>query len=166
MYMTNALESMKNLLFEELELGVRTSCKLLAKVRQEEWEFRPAATMRTLRELALHLIAIPAVDLAIVRESAEAEVRQLEKEFEALNGHQAYAEAMERGLEQLKSYYDAMSDADFLGRVSTPFYSNHGEVQAKWLVETATHLFHHRAQLFQYVKQLGHDVSMFDLYAV
>jgi uncharacterized damage-inducible protein DinB len=157
---------MKRLLFEELKLGVRTSCKLLAKVRPEEWDFRPAATMRSLRELALHLIAIPAVDLAIVRESSEAEVRRLEKEFEELSGHAAYSGAMNRGLEQLKAYYGDMSEAEFLNRVSTPFYSDHGAVQAKWLVETTTHLYHHRAQLFQYVKQLGHDVSMFDLYAV
>ncbi|MEW9033951.1 MAG: DinB family protein, partial [Planifilum fimeticola] len=26
------------------------------------------------------------------------------------------------------------------------------------------HVYHHRAQLFQYLKQLGHPVNMFDLY--
>lgn len=164
--MTNAVANMRVLIIEELELGVRTSGKLIAKIRPDEWEFRSAETMRSLKELVLHLIAIPAVDLAIVQESTEAEIRRLEKEFEELNGHEAFTDAMERGLEQLKIYYDAMSDTEFLGRTSKPFYSDHGAVQAKWLIETTTHVFHHRAQLFQYVKQLGHNVNMFDLYVV
>ncbi|WP_371268621.1 DinB family protein [Bacillus licheniformis] len=45
-----------------------------------------------------------------------------------------------------------------------PFYLDEGMTQSRWLTETLTHIFHHRAQLFNYLKQLGYDVNMFDLY--
>ncbi|WP_370733829.1 DinB family protein [Paenibacillus dakarensis] len=37
-------------------------------------------------------------------------------------------------------------------------------MQAKWLIEIVTHAQHHRAQMFNYLKTLGYQVSMFDLY--
>lgn len=47
---------------------------------------------------------------------------------------------------------------------STPFYHEHSATQAPWFTESVTHMFHHRSQLFTYVKLRGYEVSMFDLY--
>ncbi|WP_338463001.1 hypothetical protein V5G20_00985 [Brevibacillus borstelensis] len=78
----NAVNEIKGLLFEELELIVRTTSNLIRRIEQDQWEYKPTDQMRTLREL----------------------------------------------------------------------------------VEIATHAQHHRSQLFTYLKLLGHDVNMFDLY--
>ncbi|SIT09231.1 DinB family protein [Kroppenstedtia eburnea] len=51
-----------------------------------------------------------------------------------------------------------------LRRETRPFYADHALTQAKWLTEIVTHIFHHRAQLLNYLKELGHPVNMFDLY--
>ena len=74
------------------------------------------------------------------------------------------AEAMEQGFGRLKDYFYSLSDSDFLQKETKPFYLEAGSTQAKWLVETTTHIFHHRAQMFNYMKQLGYEISMPDLY--
>lgn len=165
--MTNGVASIKDILFEELELGVRTAARLISRIDSEQWEFRPSERMRTLRELVQHLAAIPDVDVAISKEATEPEIRNLEKEYKALGSdHSALSDAMQRGLEQLKLHYGSMLDEEFLNHRTKPFYVDHEQLQSKWLVETTTHFFHHRSQLYQYLKQLGHDVNMMDLYVV
>lgn len=154
---------MRDLLFEELETGVRTTGNLLAKVEPDQWSHQPRENMMSLLELARHLAQIPLIDLAILQEKEEAEVRSLEKET-AYETAKELAALMERGFVELKGYMEALSDEDFLRQETRPFYADHASTQAKWLTEIVTHIFHHRAQLFNYLKELGHPVHMFDLY--
>lgn len=160
----NAVQDMKNLLYEELELIIRTTTNLISKVKPEDWEYRPAANMRTLRELVQHLTAIPSVDLLILQEKEEGPVREQEKLFYSETDMDKLAAGMSNGLEHLKHYMNSLSDDDFLNKRTKPFYLDHGTVQAKWLIEIVTHAQHHRAQMFNYLKALGYEVSMFDLY--
>lgn len=71
---------LRELLLEELGVAVRTTKGLLARVTPEQWDFRPADNMRSLAELANHLAQIPLIDLAILQEKSEEEVRRLESE--------------------------------------------------------------------------------------
>lgn len=123
-----------------------------------------AASMRSLVELARHLTSIPETDLAILHEAAEEEVRRLEGKYEILDGADALAFAMEKGFETFRNYMLSLSDDAFLTHKTKPFYLQEGKTQAEWLTETLTHIYHHRAQLFQYEKALGYEVNMFDLY--
>lgn len=158
-----AVQELQHMLFEELELIVRTTTNLLAKVKREDLEFRPQPNMRTLRELAEHLAAIPKVDLLILQEHSAEEVRQLEGRFAETDFAQLGA-SMAEGLEPLRQYMAALSEEDFLHRKTIPFYLDHGTAQAKWLIEIVTHAQHHRGQLFTYLKMQSYDVGMFDLY--
>jgi len=161
----NALQEMKALLFEELELIVKTSAKLMGKIKEEHWEHRPAANMRTLLELAQHLAGVPSVDLLILREKSREEVRELEHRIEDDGSDSDKLTAwMASGLKDLKAYMEGLSDEDFLHKQTKPFYLEHATAQAKWLIEIVTHAQHHRAQLFNYMKALGYEISMFDLY--
>ncbi|MBB6735688.1 DinB family protein [Cohnella zeiphila] len=160
-----AVNEMKKLLFEELEHAARTSAKLIARIDSKDWDYRPRDNMRTLLELARHVVSIPGVDSLIMQEKPEPDIRRREAEIAAsgpeadkLNGW------LDTGLQELRAYMDGLSDEDFLHRSTKPFYLPHGSVQAKWLIETTTHLFHHRAQLFNYMKALGYEINMFDLY--
>jgi Uncharacterized protein conserved in bacteria len=161
----NELKEMKHLLFEELELIVRTSSNLFAKIKVEHWAYRPAANMRSLLELAQHLAGVPSVDLLILKEASQEEVRQLETRIEA-DGEDSdkLAAWMGSGMADLKRYMDSLSDEDFLRKKTKPFYLEHGLAQAKWLIEIVTHAQHHRGQMFNYLKVLGYEISMFDLY--
>lgn len=154
---------MRELLLEELGVGVRTTKKLLKRVKPGEWDFRPADNMRSLGELANHLVQIPLIDLAILQEKSEEEVRRMEAEHTASDPEEL-CELMERGFQLLCDYMRSLEEEAFLTRTTRPFYAEHGSTQAKWLIEIVTHIYHHRAQLFQYLKQLGHPVNMFDLY--
>ncbi|UFJ42591.1 DinB family protein [Brevibacillus humidisoli] len=160
----SAVNEMKQMLFEELALIVRTSANLIRKVKPEEWNYRPVKEMRTLQELTEHLVAIPTVDLLILQEGSQVQVRQLESQFSAVDEAEQWIAAMERGVGELRAYMDSLSHDEFLHKMTTPFYLDHGTAQAKWLIEIVTHMQHHRAQLFTYMKQLGHEINMFDLY--
>ncbi|KAA8997926.1 DinB family protein [Paenibacillus spiritus] len=161
-----AVQEIQALLFEELSLIIRTTGQLLSRISAEHWEQRPQENMRTLRELAQHLVAIPEVDLLILRESPAEPVRALEAEIEASTGTDAarLTARFESGAALLQDYMNALSDDEFLHKATAPFYVNHPTVQAKWLIEIITHAQHHRAQLFDRMKLLGYPVSMSDLY--
>ncbi len=155
--------TVRELLMAELALAVRTTGALLEKVTPELWGFRPREEMRTVLELANHLTQIPLVDLAILQERSQEEVHALEQALSASDAPHMRAN-MENGLNELSAYMSGLSEHDFLHKQSKPFYMEHGSTQAKWLVEIVTHAFHHRAQLFTYLKESGVAINMFDLY--
>ena len=155
--------TVRELLLAELALAVRTTGTLLEKVTPELWGFRPKEEMRTVLELANHLTQIPLVDLAILQERSQEEIHALEQALSASDAPHMRAN-MENGLNELSAYMSGLSEHDFLHKQSKPFYMEHGSAQAKWLVETVTHAFHHRAQLFTYLKESGLAITMFDLY--
>lgn len=159
-------EKLRDLMFSELYVAVRTTKELLKKVSEEDFSYQPNEKMRTLLELANHLVQIPFVDIAIGQEKTEEEIRQLEKELYSSDVMEL-GEVMEKGFVELKAYYGSLTEEEFLGKVTRPFYFSpdmEGHTQAKWLLETTTHAFHHRGQFFNYLKELEKEVNMFDLY--
>ena len=160
-----ATKELKELLFEELELIVRTTAGLVRKISPQDWEFKPRENMRTIRELVSHLVAIPAVDLLILQENSQDDVRALEATFDQEHDPEVLLDRMQQGLRDLRAYMENLSEEDFLHKKTTPFYlPDHGVAQAKWLIEITTHAQHHRGQLFTYLKTLGYEINMFDLY--
>jgi uncharacterized damage-inducible protein DinB len=159
----NATVSLTETLLEEFYTVVRTTSNLLKKADQSVFDFRPSDNMRTFLELANHLVQISHVDLAILQEKSEKEIRELEKKLSAQNVAEL-THVLEEGYHLLKSYFLSLSEEEFLNKETKAFYGEKGMTQAKWLVEIVTHAFHHRAQLFTYLKQTNHEVNMFDLY--
>ncbi|MED1862571.1 DinB family protein [Fictibacillus nanhaiensis] len=159
----NATASLTETLLEELYVVVRTTSQLLKKADPSVYDFRPVENMRTFLELANHLVQIPHIDLAILQEKSEQEIRQLEKKLSAENVTEL-THVLEEGYHLTKSYFLSLSEEDFLKKETKAFYAEKGATQAKWLVEIVTHSYHHRGQLFTYLKQTNHDVNMFDLY--
>lgn len=160
----NAVNILRNELLDELEVGVRSMEGLLRKVQARDWGYQPADNMRNLEELAKHIIAIPEVDLNIWQEKDHATIQKLEGKYDKLESADAMIEAMNNGFQGYKTFMQSLSDEDFLTKKSKPFYLEKGAIQAHWLVEEVSHFFHHRGQFFNYLKQLGYDVNMFDLY--
>jgi uncharacterized damage-inducible protein DinB len=159
----NATASLTETLLEEFYTVVRTTNNLLKKTEPSMYDFRPADNMRSFLELANHLVQIPHIDLAILQEKSEKDIRELEKKLSAENVAEL-THVLDEGYHLLKSYFLSLSEEDFLNKETKAFYAEKGMSQAKWLVEIVTHAFHHRAQLFTYLKQTKHEVNMFDLY--
>ncbi len=161
--MSEVLE-MKEHLYHELEVAVRTTKALLAKVKQEDWNYRPHENMRTLLELVHHLVLVPITDLAILQEKSQEDVHQFYISLEGTYDPEQLGNRLEEGVQALKNYLNGLTDEEFLNKETKAFYLDNGKKQAAWLTEIVTHAFHHRAQFFTYLKQLGYDVNMFDLY--
>jgi uncharacterized damage-inducible protein DinB len=159
----NATVSLTETLLEEFFTVVRTTSHLLKKADPTVFDFRPADNMRSFLELANHLVQISHIDLAILQEKSEKEIRALENKLSAKNVAEL-THVLEEGYHLLKSYFLSLSEEEFLNKETKAFYAEKGMTQAKWLVEIVTHAFHHRAQLFTYLKQTKHEVNMFDLY--
>lgn len=158
------LDTLRDVIMHEMGVGVKSTTQLLQKVNVSDWEWRPVDNMRTLRELMNHLTAIPEIDLAIMNEQSEAEVRHLEAKYAELESQEQLAQAMEVGLDLYKEAISSLTAEEYLTKETKPFYAEFTSTPAKWHVETLTHIFHHRAQFFNYLKQLGYEVTMFDLY--
>lgn len=162
----NAINKMTDLLFEELDLAVKTSINLILKIENSQWNYRPKENMRSLVELVHHLVSLPLSDLTcLMEEKSENEYRKIELDIEEIRDQEKLGTQMQHNFEKLKDYILSLSDDDLMNKKTKPFYFEQGgHTQIKWLMEIVTHTYHHRAQLFNYMKQLDHDINMFDLY--
>jgi uncharacterized damage-inducible protein DinB len=162
----NHIKKITDLLIEELELAVKTSINLILRIEDRQWNYRPKENMRSLVELVHHLVSIPLSDLTcLMEEKSEKEYRKIELDIEEIRDPAKLGTQMQTNFEKLKEYTLALSDDDLMNKITKPFYFEQGgHIQIKWLMEIVTHTYHHRAQLFNYLKQLDHDINMFDLY--
>ncbi|MDQ0170351.1 DinB family protein [Paenibacillus tundrae] len=161
----NGTMQMRDHLLRELETGVRTGASLIRLIRPEDWAYRPQDNMRSLVELVHHFIQITASDLAIMQEKSEAEVGQVENSLAGIEDIEKLEATLWSNLEAYKAYIVSLSEEDLLTRSTKAFYMEHGHLQAQWQIETLTHVFHHRSQLYNYLKQQGHELNFFMLYA-
>ncbi|KIL38066.1 damage-inducible protein DinB [Gordoniibacillus kamchatkensis] len=161
----NGVMAIRDHLLEELELAVRTSEALIKRIQPGEWEYRPKDNMRTLLQLVRHLAAIPASDMAIMQEKTQQEVERTENSMQHTTDAHELAGRLRINYEELKRYIVSMNEDELLHKATQAFYHDHGTVQIKWLIEIVTHMFHHRSQLYNYLKQLGHELNFFMLYA-
>lgn len=152
-------------LLKELELGVRTGASLIRLIRPEDWAYRPQDNMRSLTELVHHFVQITASDLAIMQEKSESEVGEVENRLSGMQDVEKVEAALWGNFEAYKDYIVSLSEEDYLTRSTKAFYMEHGHLQAQWQIETLTHVFHHRSQLYNYLKKLGHELNFFMLYA-
>jgi len=161
----NGTLQMRDHLLNELETGVRTGASLIRLIRPEDWAYRPQDNMRSLVELVHHFIQITASDLAIMQEKSEAEVGMVENSLSGIEDVEKLEATLWGNLEAYKAYIVSLSEEDLLNRSTKAFYMEHGHLQAQWQIETLTHVFHHRSQLYNYLKQQGHELNFFMLYA-
>ncbi|MGC5775746.1 DinB family protein [Paenibacillus pabuli] len=161
----NGTLQIRDHLLKELETGVRTGASLIRLIRPEDWAYRPQENMRSLVELVHHFIQITASDLAIMQEKGEAEVGLVENSLSGIEDIEKLEATLWSNLEAYKAYILSLSEEDLLNRSTKAFYMEHGHLQAQWQIETLTHVFHHRSQLYSYLKQQGHELNFYMLYA-
>ncbi len=149
-------------LFSELDALRRSLARLLPELPPKAEDWRPRENMRSLWELAHHLVQIPATDTLIAKEAAQAQVRALEAELSAQTP-EALLAIYDRGVQDARRHFGPMSPADFEGKLTKAFYG-HSMPAKGWLMEIVTHTYHHRAMLFTCLKIHGRPVDMSYLY--
>lgn len=100
-----------------------------------------------------------------MQEKSEGEVGSIENSLSGVEDPERLAATFRQNFEAYKAYILSLSEEDYLNRSTKAFYMEHGHLQVQWQIETVTHVFHHRSQIYNYLKQLGHEVSFFMLYA-
>ena len=150
-------------LFEQLHALRRSLVKILPQLPACAEDWRPRENMRSCWELANHLVSIPATDTVIAQEKDQPAVQAKETGREATTV-EGLDGVWDQGMEELIAHYSALPPDQFESLETTSFYG-HKAVAKTWLVETVTHVHHHRAQLFTYLKLMGRPVDMFYLYS-
>jgi uncharacterized damage-inducible protein DinB len=137
--------------------------RLFSLLPEKKLNWRPVESMRTLLEVANHLAQIPSVDLAILTGTLHAEVQELERALFKTNPAEL-GTLWEGGLEKLEQFYSALTPGEYARGIGRAFYG-HEATYPEWLLEIITHGYHHRSQLFTYLKILGVPVDMSTLYS-
>lgn len=136
--------------------------ELFNQIPSEQQSWRPRENMRSIAELANHLAQVPAIDLRIIQGTPEAQVRAVEAQLQQAEPEELFG-VWARGVQSVSEFYAALSPEQFQTQVGKAFYGHEAPLQ-EWLLEIITHAYHHRAQLFTYLKQMGRPVDMFTLY--
>ena len=152
----------RGLLLNELDWIVANCCRLFELVKKENLDWRPRDDMRKLKELANHLAQIPAVDLRIIKGDGEMDVEKFE---ESLNGDTAgdWCSAMKEGASNLRRFMELLSFDDYENGSATAYFGR-TQTHGRWLLEAINHIYHHRSQLFIYLRLIGYDIGTRDLY--
>ena len=119
--MNMEISRIKDLLFEEMELALTTTCSLLSMIKEDQWEYRPHENMRSLIELACHLVHVPAQELAILQEQSMEQVRSLVISIMHLRDAAALSDVMHQGVAALKEYMNSLDEAELLYKSTAPF---------------------------------------------
>jgi uncharacterized damage-inducible protein DinB len=158
------------MLLTELEFICRNCARLCGLIEPGDYRFRPAGAegvdlgkMRNTLELANHLAQLPSIDLAIIRAVGEEDVQRLERELWREDA-QALKGILREGYEELHRFMEKLTISEFETGSATAFYGR-TQTYAQWLLEVITHLYHHRAQLYTYLKLAGAPVDMRMLYS-
>lgn len=149
-------------LLEELKRICENCCHLVGLAQDEHLDYRPLDGMRSLRELGNHLAQIPAIDLTILKGAKENEVQDAERSLDHPDPA-GWCEVLREGQKELHRYMERLSLDEYENSSGTAFYGR-TQTNAQWLLEIVTHLYHHRAQFFMYLKLNGYDVSTRTLY--
>jgi uncharacterized damage-inducible protein DinB len=140
----------------------QSSAVLIRLCPREQVEFRPAEGMRSLGELVDHFAAQPLVDLAVLQGSPRPVTETIEETLHSARPGE-WAEIFERGIRAAEEYFGSMSEEDFEGRTTRAHYGT-AHPQSVWLLDIISHIYHHRGQLYVYLKMLGAPVDVEHLY--
>jgi len=153
----------RGLLLSELEWIVGNCCRLFEVIKQEDYGYTPIEGTRTIVELANHLAQLPQVDLRIIQGKQQNEITELEKSLWREHP-KAWGGVMREGMTDLTRFMDQLSLDDYENDSGTAFFGR-TQTYSRWLLEVVTHCYHHRSQLFMYLRLKGYDIGTRELYS-
>ena len=131
-------------------VGVRTTSRLMERIRPDDWEKQPIPGKRSVYEVAAHLAVLLEADLRIATGATAEEMAR----FYAIP---VPPDQLADRLDQSWQYYQDRLAGGF---ATAPTYWGVADSSSGWLMEAAVHLYHHRSQLFDYLNLLGYDIEL------
>jgi uncharacterized damage-inducible protein DinB len=135
---------------------------LFEQCPRDQLHFRPADGMRDLLELGNHFASVPLVDLAIIQGSPGNVVETIEDTLHGA-GPTDWIEIFDRGVKAAEEYFERLTEEDFETKTTRAHYGP-AEPQCVWLLELINHVYHHRGQLYVYLRMLHVPVGVEHLY--
>lgn len=152
----------REVLIQQLRGVTQSALEIFRLCPRHRLEFRPAQGMRSLIELCDHFAALPLVDLAILQGNPAQVADAIEETLHG-TGPEDWSDIFKRGAVAVEEYFENMTDAEFENRTTRAHYGT-AHRQSVWLLETICHIYHHRGQLFAYLKMLNVPVDVEHLY--
>ncbi len=152
----------RELLLDRLRAVAETCTDLLAACPRHRLDFRPGPGVRSLHELADHFAAVPLVDLAVLQGNPKQVAGAIEDALHGA-GPDDWVDVFARGVRAVRDYFAGLTEEEFESRSTRAHYGT-ARPQCVWLVELIGHLFHHRGQLYAWLRLAGVPVGPPDLY--
>lgn len=154
----------KALFMRELDFLHKNVALYLGLFPDDRHDWSPAPNLRSLFSLASHLAGGPEVGLAILEGRPNEEVYALDEPVKS-GGRAELVAYFDRAMSALKAHVAALSDEEYASKqLRDPFVE--GTVTPEQVVMgTITHLYHHRGQYHNYLKELGVRVDTNTVYA-
>jgi len=154
----------KRELVEYMDNRVRRCWRLLDKIPEDKWDWRPAEKMMTLGEVANHVATMLDIETAIfegklTQEGYAERVKAMEK-----NNKQDLIAASRECHTRAMKFYQAMSEEDFETETFTTPAGTTMTYKGGVLAELE-HYTHHRSQLYLYLGLLGVELEPCDIWA-
>jgi uncharacterized damage-inducible protein DinB len=129
---------------------------------QNDW--RPAPGFHTLFELGCHLCALPSMSAALLGGETDEEILAWDKPLDEGDAGDL-RDLLDAGIFHLREVVKRLPDEEFaVQQVHTPW--GPPVTPAQHLLDLVTHMYHHRGQLHNYLRELGCAVSTQTLYQV
>lgn len=149
------------LLFQ-LNAVTQSVVTLFRRCPRDRLEYRPAPGVRTLQELGDHFAAMPLVDLAILQGNPRQVAVAIEETLHG-TGPEEWIDIFTRGVRAAAEYFEGLEEEEFSRRETRAHYGT-AHTQDVWLFELIAHIYHHRGQLYAYLRMLGAAVDVEHLY--
>ncbi|TFG09643.1 hypothetical protein EU538_04335 [Candidatus Thorarchaeota archaeon] len=156
----------KDVVLEGFLEEARQARFVLARAERASLSYAPSGNLRELRDLANHLAQIPRIDTAIYSGEVERveDAQALEKNLTS-DSVSEMVTVFDKGLEHVKSFFQDMSEEEFVESKLRPFYQAEGyRAWSECLQEMTSHLAMHKMQVWMYLRISGEHVDMYTYY--
>jgi hypothetical protein len=147
----------RGLLLAELERIARSSCHVLRELHPDDFGFQPTPDLRTALELANQLGQLVILDLKLITGATADELKVLEDELWRESADD-WCGHLRHGVEQVQRYMEELTFDAFENGSATAYYGR-TQTNAKWLLDIISRLYHHRAQLYFYLRLLDYRIT-------
>ena len=153
---------MREMLLKQLRAVTQSVTGLFRMCPLDRLHFEPSPGVRSLLKLGNHFAAVPLVDLAVLQGNPGQVTETIEESLHGA-GPDDWVEIFTRGSRAVTDFFEAMSEEDF-GTLVTRAHYGTAHTQVEWLLEAVTHIYHHRGQLYAYLRMMGVLVDVEHLY--
>lgn len=147
----------RGLLLAELERIARSCCRILRELHPDDFAYQPPGGLRSALEQANYLAQIIVQDFKTITGASADELKALEEQHWSESADD-WCALLRQGNEQVRRYMEELTFDGFENGSATAYYGR-TQTNAQWLVDIIGRLYHHRAQLYLYLRLMDYKLT-------